>query len=36
MQIATLRKIVSAFGGNLEIIARFEGTDIRIVLPPAA
>src|SRR5438105_8580710 len=36
MQIATLRKIVSALGGKLEIIARFKETDVRIMLPPAA
>ncbi len=36
MQIATLRKIVAALGGKLEIIARFEDADVRIVLPSAA
>jgi DNA-binding Xre family transcriptional regulator len=36
MQIATLRKIVAAMGGKLEVIARFKDTDVRIVLPPAA
>ena len=36
MQIATLRKIVSALGGKLEVIARFKGADVRIILPPAA
>jgi DNA-binding Xre family transcriptional regulator len=36
MQIATLRKIVSALGGKLEVIARFKDADVRIVLPRAA
>jgi DNA-binding Xre family transcriptional regulator len=36
MQIATLRKIVAALGGKLELIARFKGADVRIKLPPAA
>ncbi len=36
MQIATLQKIVAALGGNLEVIARFKGAAVRIVLPPAA
>ena len=36
MQIATLQKIVSALGGKLEVIARFKGADVRIILPPAA
>lgn len=36
MQIATLRKIVGALGGKLEVIARFKDADVRIVLPPAA
>ena|SRR5947209_6045149 len=36
MQIATLRKIVAALGGKLEVIARFKGADVRIILPPAA
>jgi DNA-binding Xre family transcriptional regulator len=36
MQIATLRKIVAALGGKLELIARFKDADVRIKLPPAA
>ena len=36
MQIATLRKVVRALGGELEIIARFPKANVRIVLPPAA
>jgi transcriptional regulator with XRE-family HTH domain len=36
MQIATLRKIVTALGGKLEVIARFQDADVRIKLPPAA
>jgi DNA-binding Xre family transcriptional regulator len=36
MQIATLRKIVSAMGGKLEVIARFKDADVKIILPPAA
>ena len=36
MQIDTLRKIVAALGGKLELIARFKHTDVRIKLPPAA
>jgi len=36
MQIATLRKIIAALGGKLEIIAKFKGTDVRIVLPGSA
>jgi DNA-binding Xre family transcriptional regulator len=36
MQIATLRKIVGALGGKLEIIARFRDADVRIVLPKSA
>lgn len=35
MQITTLKKIVSALGGKLEIIARFRDADVKIVLPPA-
>ena len=33
MQVATLRKIVSAVGGKLEIIARFKDTAVKIILP---
>ena len=33
MQVATLRKIVSALGGKLEIIARFKDAAVKIVLP---
>lgn len=33
MQIATLRKIIGALGGKLEIIARFDKTAVRIALP---
>ena len=33
MQIATLRKIVTALGGKLEVIARFENAAVKIVLP---
>jgi transcriptional regulator with XRE-family HTH domain len=36
MQIATLRKIVAALGGKLEIVARFKDADVTIQLPPAA
>ncbi len=36
MQIATLRRIVSALGGKLEVIAKFKDVDVRIILPPAA
>ena len=36
MQIATLRKVVRALGGEIEIIARFPKADVRIMLPPAA
>jgi DNA-binding Xre family transcriptional regulator len=36
MQITTLRKIVAALGGKLEIIARFKGADVRIILPKCA
>lgn len=35
MQIATLRKVVSALGGELEVIARFKEADVRIILPAA-
>ena len=34
MQIATLRKVVRALGGDIEIIARFPQADVRIKLPP--
>ena len=30
MQIATLRKIIAALGGKLEIIARFDDTTVRL------
>ena len=33
MQITTLRKIVSALGGKLEIIARFDDAVVKIALP---
>jgi DNA-binding XRE family transcriptional regulator len=33
MQIATLRKIVTALGGKLELVARFDDTAVRIALP---
>lgn len=33
MQIATLRKIVAALGGKLEVIARFKDAAVKIVLP---
>ncbi len=33
MQIATLRKIIAALGGKLEIIAKFKDSDVKIVLP---
>ena len=33
MQVATLRKIVSALGGKLEIIVRFKDAAVKIVLP---
>ncbi len=33
MQLATLRKVVAALGGKLEIIARFKDTAVKIVLP---
>jgi len=33
MQIATLRKIVVALGGKLELIARFKDADVKIILP---
>ena len=36
MQITTLRKIVVALGGKLEIIARFKDTDVKIILPKCA
>jgi predicted transcriptional regulator len=36
MQIATLRKIIAAMGGKLEIIARFKGADVKVVLPECA
>ena len=36
MQIATLRKVVHALGGQIEIIARFPNANVRIVLPNAA
>jgi predicted transcriptional regulator len=36
MQIATLRKIVAAMGGKLEVVAHFKDVEVRIVLPPAA
>jgi predicted transcriptional regulator len=36
MQIATLRKIIVALGGKLEIIARFKDADVKIVLPKSA
>lgn len=36
MQIATLRKVVVALGGKLEVIARFKDTDVKIILPSAA
>lgn len=35
MQMATLRKVVQALGGQLEIIARFEDTAVKIVMPGA-
>jgi predicted transcriptional regulator len=36
MQIATLRKIVSALGGKLEVVARFKDANVKIILPSAA
>jgi len=33
MQLATLRKVVSALGGKLEIVARFKDTAVKIMLP---
>jgi DNA-binding Xre family transcriptional regulator len=36
MQIDTLRKIVTALGGRLEIVAKFKGADVRIKLPKVA
>jgi len=33
MQITTLRKIITALGGKLEIIARFGDAAVRIVMP---
>jgi hypothetical protein len=36
MQIATLRRIIAALGGKLEIIARFKDTHVRIKLPKCA
>src|SRR5437016_4947591 len=36
MQVATLRRVVRALGGDIEIIARFPAADVRIVLPSAA
>ena len=36
MQITTLRKIVAALGGKLEVIARFKEADVKIMLPSAA
>lgn len=33
IQVATLRKIVAALGGKLEIVARFKGTAVKIMLP---
>ncbi|MFI5381530.1 MAG: helix-turn-helix domain-containing protein [Tepidisphaerales bacterium] len=33
MQIATLRKVVRALGGDIDIIARFPGADVRVKLP---
>lgn len=35
MQLATLRKVVKALGGKLEIIARFQDTAVKIVMPAA-
>jgi plasmid maintenance system antidote protein VapI len=35
MQIATLAKVVKALGGKLEMLARFPGADVRILLPAA-
>ena len=35
MQIATLRKVVAALGGRMEIIARFGDTSVTIKLPAA-
>jgi DNA-binding Xre family transcriptional regulator len=36
MQIATLRKIIGAMGGKLEIVARFGDTNVKIALPKCA
>lgn len=33
MQIATLRKVVAAMGGELEIVARFRDTAVKIMMP---
>lgn len=33
MQVATLRKVVRALGGDIEIIARFPQADVRIKMP---
>jgi DNA-binding transcriptional regulator YiaG len=33
MQIATLRKVVRAMGGDIDLIARFPGAAVRVKLP---
>jgi DNA-binding transcriptional regulator YiaG len=33
MRVATLRKVVRALGGDIDIMARFPGTAIRVKLP---
>jgi transcriptional regulator with XRE-family HTH domain len=33
MQISTLRKIIAALGGELEIVAKFKDTDVAVLLP---
>jgi len=36
MRIDTLRKIITSLGGKMEIIARFKGADVKIILPKCA
>jgi DNA-binding Xre family transcriptional regulator len=36
MQIATLRKIITALGGKLEVIARFKDSAVRIQMAPGS
>jgi DNA-binding Xre family transcriptional regulator len=36
MQITTLRKIIAALGGRMEIVAKFKNADVKIILPKCA